>query len=244
MLRPAACLAALVLLAGLGACGGAGGLRAEPEAVEFGVVRHTEVRLARVRLVNDGPAPVSFQVTPSCGCIGLGGGYRNVLDPGESTTLDVRFDSGREVPGHFQKPLDVHTNEDGGRHFQIPLRADIVRVLDVIGAQVRFGQLGGGPEDLVERMVEFKPSQGHRVELVRIEPLGTDSALLRFTSHAGEPGAALRVGVAVRPEAQRGVGAFEAAARVHLQLTAPDGSAAPLAETIHVEGFWARAAPR
>lgn len=250
MLRPIALprlarIAVLVAWAAvLGACGSSGAVHTDPEAVEYGAVRQGEVRLTRIRLVNAGPTDVTFQAHVTCACFALGGGYRNVLGPGETLDLQVRFDSKDQPAGRLEKALEIHTNEEGGRVLSVPLRADIVRVLDVSGATVGLKHLDGGPQDLVPRTVEFRPTQGYTVEVEKVEPLGTDSAHLLFTVQPPTPAGVVHLDVAVRPEAQRAIGMFVAGASVHLRLTAPDGSSFSMQQTVKVEGFWARSQPR
>jgi hypothetical protein len=239
---PAARAAAVVLCAfalGLASCGGGADLVVEPASVAYGPVRQGEVRITRVRLHNQGAKDVTFQAAVTCACFALEGGYRNVLAPDEVLDLTLRFDSRQQPPGRLEKFLEIRTNEDGARLVSVPLRADIVRVLDLSGATIQLGPIDGDPQDFVPRTVEFRPTQGYTVTLEKIEPLGADSAHLTFTPQPATPAGVILVEVALQRDGRRAIGPFHAGARVHLKMTAPDGQAFTLAETVQVEGFWA-----
>lgn len=240
-----AALLAAAVFAGLAGCGGdADGLVVEPASIDFGSVRHGEVRHAAIRLTNRGPADVTFQATPSCACFALGAGYRTLLGPGEHVDLQLRFDSGRTDAGVMDKSLEIRTTEGGGRSVSVKLTADIVRVVDVVGTQIRLEQILPDRIGNKPRAAEFRPSQGYQLGVESIQPLGRDSTHLVFTPQPPTADGAILVEVAVKPDAKREIGPFDAGAQVHFVLTAPDGQIAKIQETIRVIGTWMHAPPR
>lgn len=240
------CSAAAGFLA-LGGCAGEPGkLVIEPTSLEFGTVRHGEVRHATLRLRNPGNDDVSFQARATCGCLALGAGYRTLVAPGEYIDLQVRFDSAHIVPGKQDgsKGIEIKTNEAGSTAVLVPLIADIVRIVDVVGTRVRLEEIAPGHGRETPRFAEFRPSQGYTLRVERIQPLGADAAFLEFTPEAPAPDGAIQVEITVKPDATRATGSFEAGAEVHFVLTAPDGATSKLVERIVVVGTWTHTAPR
>ncbi|MEZ6008638.1 MAG: DUF1573 domain-containing protein [Planctomycetota bacterium] len=238
-------LLAAALFAGLAGCGSeADGLVVEPASIDFGSVRHGEVRHATIRLTNRGSTDVSFQATPSCACFALGAGYRTLLGPGEHVDLQLRFDSARTDAGVMEKSLEIRTTEGGGSKVSVKLTADIVRVVDVVGTQIRLEQLPVEGSSEPARSAEFRPTQGYTLAVERIVPLEADAAFLTFTAKEPGPDGAILVEVARKADAQRRIGPFKAGAQVHFLLTAPDGRIAKFQETIQVLGTWIHAPSR
>jgi len=239
-------LAAAALLALAGCSGEPAKLVIEPTALEFGSVRHGEVRHVTLRLRNPGNDDVSFQARATCGCLALGAGYRTLVAPGEHIDLQVRFDSAHIVPGKQDgsKGIEIKTNEAGSTAVLVPLIADIVRIVDVVGTRVRLEEVALGNGRETPRAAEFRPSQGYTLTVERIQPLGPDAVFLDFTPKAPAPDGAIRVEITVKPDAQRPIGQFEAGAEVHFVLTAPDGVSSKLVERIVVVGTWTHAPPR
>ncbi len=229
----------------LAGCGNGGALRIEPERFDFGSVRHGEVRLATLRLVNDGAKDVTFQVSPNCECIGVGGGYRNVIAPGESVDLAVRFDSGRISPGEIDgKFFLVRTDEEGGRQVRVAVRGVVRKVVEATGTKIQLGEIGAPRPDAITALAEFRPADGFRLAVERIDPLGPDSAHLEASPRGPDDGGAVRVEIAVRPDARRRIGPLHAEFVVHLRATDADGTASTVRERVVVDGFWGANAPR
>lgn len=104
-------------------------LKAAPSAIDFGTVDpRSGVRQAKLTLQNTGNRPLAIlNVATSCGCT-ESSAEKNILAPGETTPLDVRFDPAMhtgEAAGDIYHLIYVQTDDPAYEEIEIEMRAFI-----------------------------------------------------------------------------------------------------------------------
>lgn len=85
-------------------------LRLEPASIDFGRARQEKKLQAKVKLTNDGKKPLTIlRVATSCNCTAATP-QRNELPPGESTEMEVSFET-RSYQGEVKRTVMVETSE-------------------------------------------------------------------------------------------------------------------------------------
>ena len=97
-------------------------LRSDPPAIDFGRRSQNQMFTAQARLTNATPIPLTIiNVQADCGCLTAEAATRQ-LEPGESTALTVRMESGGSE-GEVQHTLVVNANS--GPAVTIPVRMSV-----------------------------------------------------------------------------------------------------------------------
>jgi len=102
-------------------------IEVEPGSVEFGIIGQ-EPATATVRIANTGGATLHLgKVTASCPCVRVALGH-GILDPGQGTSLTVRYDPRRASPpdsGPVRYSISVPSDDPLTRHMQIAVSAAV-----------------------------------------------------------------------------------------------------------------------
>ncbi len=83
-----------------------------------------------IQISNSGDGPLSYEVTPDCGCITADKGL--VLKPGASTLARAQMDT-HEFKGDFNKRLIVATNDVEHPYIQIPVAIHVTPLYRLLG---------------------------------------------------------------------------------------------------------------
>lgn len=101
----------------------------ETEQFEFGEVVNGEIVTKDVEIINTGTAPLVIEgVSTSCGCTSAAVG-KDTLEPGETTTLHIEFDSGAhgpELSGEFSRQIFIASNDPATPEARVEFVANIL----------------------------------------------------------------------------------------------------------------------
>ena len=82
--------------------------------VDYGTIEYNSDPLRKVKFTNTGTEPLVIEnARGSCGCT-VPDWPKNPIAPGESATIDVRYDTKRV--GRISKSITITTNEENGTH--------------------------------------------------------------------------------------------------------------------------------
>ncbi|MBK9303370.1 MAG: DUF1573 domain-containing protein [bacterium] len=142
-----------------------------PPEIDFGRLEQNEARSANLVVRNEGDLVLDIiNVESTCGCT-VAKPLRDSLQPGESTTIEVTFNS-KDFQGPQHKIITVQTNDPIRTMIEIPVLADvhaplIVQPADKAAAFGRVPQGQGG-----EQVVEFSApdQQTLTIETIKTRP--------------------------------------------------------------------------
>jgi len=178
-------------------------LTIDPQQIDFGRMEQQEARHITVTLRNDGQAPLKIDnVETSCGCT-VADPQKTVLQPGESTPLEVTFNS-QMFEGKQLKLIEIHTNDPRDRVQEIEIRADVHAPLHVIPIRraLTFNRVAAG-----DSVIQGVTVSTEDVPELQITPAHFRKDLFRVTV-APKPGAGPNtriVRIELRPDAPIGV---------------------------------------
>jgi len=110
----------------------------EPSAYDFGTMKQQESRTTQVMVTNQGAAQLVIdEVNADCGCT-VPTLTTKVLGPGESTPIEIRFDS-KKFNGNVFKTVRVHSNDPLNPVVDIILSAKVLTPLIIDPTSQRVG---------------------------------------------------------------------------------------------------------
>jgi len=245
MLRyPPRCLAlpltcALLLL--LGGCGNDKPLiEVTPKRHDFGRVLQGEMPEIEFRITNHSEQTVSFKAQPNCSCFAAPQTLRP-LDPGQSQTFRVMFDSTAKPPGPVKsKWVSVHTDLPHSEPIIVPLEGEIYRTYDITPTSLNLGRIDGRKANHEPRILRVRPTSGYRVieaKAIANPPIFT----FKTTPHRSH---GYDVSATIPESLIRPLGLVRGRIRVDLRLEAPDGTILRQNAKVDFEGFWSKKAAK
>lgn len=127
---------ALIALAALPAAGQV--IKVEPRAYDFGTMKQQESRTTFLTVTNEGAGQLAIaNVEADCGCT-VPTLATNLLGPGESTQIEVRFDS-KKFHGKQHKSIQIHSNDPMNPVVDVMIMADVQTPLVIDPPTQRLG---------------------------------------------------------------------------------------------------------
>ncbi len=198
--RLAWCLVGTLVLAAAGAAQTPAPTAGPPKLVlsqpnwNFGSAVHLEKKELTLGLRNEGGSELQLHdIASSCGCT-VAEPARRVLQPGESTTVSVVYNTATKK-GHVESHLTFKSNDPANPEIVFPLEGFVKRVLEVTpDVAVMFQALDANTSET--RTVKIL-NPGEQPIQPRLEPFATD----KFTAELREiqPGKEYEVIVSTRP---------------------------------------------
>lgn len=170
------------------------------ETWDFGTIWHGEKVSQEVTVKNEGDAELKIdRVRASCGCT-AGNVKKSLLAPGESTTIDVSFDS-HHKNGQINTQVNIFSNDPDRRQVTIQLRGHVNR-------ELLYEPLGG----CVSRVLDKNATPVARCTVtnqmpdqqMKLEVISVDSPKFEVTVREVEPGKVFEVLSAAKPPFEPG----------------------------------------
>lgn len=164
MTRIAVSIALLLAAAALAVPAAAQVISVTPRSLDMGEMQQMQEKLAQVTVTNEGAGRLLItDVEADCGCTipSLG---RKELGPGESTVIDVKFNS-KKFHGKVLKTVTIHSNDPTNPSVDVMVQADIHSALLVDPASQRVGFTRGVAEVDRTHRVTFTATEGGPLEI-------------------------------------------------------------------------------
>ncbi len=173
-------------------------LTIEKAVHDFGRVDEGATVEAPFVIRNDGGAPLELQrIVPACGCTTVASeAGKNSLKPGESLTLNVKFDTAG-FSGQKTKTVRVYTNDPLNPSGVITLRGEITGEFTVQPPRAFFGDVRSGTERSIDVLVKSRNSA------TKLGEVASRSEYLEVSKEASADG--IRIQVRLKPTAPVGI---------------------------------------
>ena len=135
-----------------------------PNQYDFGTMKQQEIRTTQVVISNDGGGLLIIEdVDADCGCT-VPKLLTNELRPGESTTLDIEFNS-KKMSGNVFKTIRVSTNDPSNPILDVIITANITTplIVDPVSQRVGFQRGPRGVEHT--KRVTFTATETDKLEI-------------------------------------------------------------------------------
>ncbi len=183
----------------------------EPMTIRFGEMNQRETQVKTITITNNGAGRLVLgEVEADCGCT-VPSLEKNSLSPGESTTLEVQFNS-KNFNGNVVKMITVHSNDPSTPKVEVMISATIMAsvLIDPSNRRVTFKRSAQG---LVQVMPITFTSVGQN-PLEVTAPATSNKGLFHLKAINGKDGNPLVSVVEVTIPANAPVGANQDMARI------------------------------
>ncbi len=238
---PMAALTVAFLLPLLGGCGDNTPLiEITPRKHDFGRVLQGELPEVEFHITNHSDQTVGFKAQPNCSCFAAAQTLRP-LDPGQSQTFRVMFDSTAKPPGPVKsKWITIHTDLPHTDPILVPLEGEIYRAYNLTPTSFNLGRIDGRPANYEPRTIRVRPSSGYRV--IEVKAVANPPIFAVKTSPRGSGG--FDVVISIPRDLTRPVGLLRGHVRLDLHLESPDHTTLRQSTKVEFQGFWSKAAPK
>jgi len=131
-------------------------IKTDPEILDFGDVFPGEMPKRRLKIINDGSAPlVIHKIIFTCGCtlssITMSSGIHvkpdeivdgslGTIEPGESAQVEIDFKTSG-LFGKIKRHLQIKSNDSGKEYYKVPIKINIVAPLVLQPDLINFGKV-------------------------------------------------------------------------------------------------------